>query len=218
MRTYDISCAKQTPRMNFPIRDLEDMTLEEIKNKCLSSCAKSNGNVSVCSKCKTPCAHGKRAVELLAKEMSDIPLYDGMTLIERAKLDNMRRRQKEENKEVSKEKRSKDNRLYISDWYGKAMASEDPVEWVMKAYNIDRKRASAKLRQWKKRHNTEEVTAPKVKEDAALIGFESVETKIDSLMKMQDEYKKKVSHYQNLYNEVSKKIDILCSAMDIINE
>lgn len=216
MRTYDISCAKQVPRMNFPIKDLEDMTLEEIKNKCLSTCAKSNGNISVCSKCQAPCVHGKRAVELLAREMSDIPLYDGKTLIERAKMDNLKRRQKEEKKEIFVQKKSKDNRLYISDWYSKAMESDDPVKWVMDTYNIDRKRASAKLRQWRKRHETKEENVVPVK--TKLNGFESVENKIDSLMKMQDEYKKKMIEYQNLYNEISKKIDILCSAMDIINE
>ena len=222
MRTYDIAHVKQGTVVGYPPKPLQDMTLEEIKKKYI--CAKANGDISVCSKCLTPCDYGKRAIQLAANEVySDppVPLYGGMTLIERARQENMLRRQQKEKKEENKEmKKSKDNRIYIENWYEKAQASGDPIKWIMEQYNIDRTKAMAKVCQWRNRHKTEEpkkvLLAEKPKEIPA--GFESVETKIDSLMKQQDEYKQIILKYQKLYDEVSSKIDVLCRAMDIVNE
>ena len=80
----------------FPATPLQDMTLEEIKKKYLKMCAKAQGDPAVCSKCSAPCAEGKRAIQLLANQVYNdppIPLYGGKTLIEKAREENMLRRQ-----------------------------------------------------------------------------------------------------------------------------
>ena len=92
----------------FPVVPLQDMTLEEIKKKYLKMCAKANGNPAVCSKCKTPCPEGKRAIQLIANEVYNdppVPLYGGKTLIEKAKEENMLRRQKMEEEKKKEERR-----------------------------------------------------------------------------------------------------------------
>ena len=103
MRKYDIPHVAN-PRINYyPVKELGEMTLEEIVKKYIKTCGKADGNVAVCSKCKTPCEHGKRAIQLLANKIYDnppIPLYGGKTMIERAKEENMKRREAEKNGEL----------------------------------------------------------------------------------------------------------------------
>lgn len=227
MRHYDIAYVPQGTVVGYPVKPLQDMTLDEIKQKYLKTCAKSNGDVSVCSRCQSPCREGKRAIQLLANEVYDnppIPLYGGKTMIERAKEENMLRRQKME----EEKKKSKDNRVYIEDWYEKAVESGNAVKWVMEQYGITRTKAKAKIYSWKYRHketekkadnNTAETPIPENTKD------ESFETKMEALMKQQEKYKQLMVEYQKQYEQakqdydlLSKKIDILCSAMDIMNE
>ena len=54
---------------------------------------------------------------------------------------------------------------------------------------------------------------------------EGIETKIDKLMKLQEEHKRIMDkHYEaylkekEVYEDLAKKIDVLCSAMDIMSE
>ena len=212
----------------FPAVPLQDMTLEEIKKKYLKMCAKSYGDVSVCSQCPTPCPEGKRAIQLVSNQVYDdppIPLYGGKTLIEKAREENMLRRQQKE----LKPKMSKDNRMYIDDWYEKAEASGDPVKWVMDNYNISKTKAKSKIYAWRYRHQEPKEVKEEVKEEPKVIKEEpkepnSIEAKIDVLMKLQEKHKKIMQEYleqyekakQN-YEEISKKIDILCNAMDILD-
>ena len=221
MRTYDIAYVKQGTVVGYPVKPLEDMMLSEIKQRYLKICAKSNGSVSACKECASPCKYGERAIEL---STADVPLYNGMTLIERAKLDNLKRR--EEKKEETMEKKSKDNRKFIKDWYKQAMATDDPVNWVMNTYNIDRKKAMAKLYQWRVRHIEEQKTDI-VAEKKSTTSFDAnnLESKLDILMKAQEQQKKLMVSLQEQYNlakenydVITKKIDILCTAMDIVNE
>ena len=236
MRTYDIAYVPQGNVRAYPAKPLQDLTLEEIKRKYIAMCAKANGQISVCSTCLGPCEYGKRAIELLANEVTEdkVPLYNGMTLVERAKQENLRRRQKLEQEKESKEntvqKKSKDNRLYIKDWYSQAIASGDPIKWAMEHYGIDKIKARAKIYAWERRHkirvpetSPEKYTQRPVEICAA--GFETVEAKINSLMKQQEEYKKMMEDLQAQYDKakisyetIGKKIDVLCSAVDIINE
>lgn len=233
MRHYDIARVGGGTVVGYPAKPLQDMSFEEIKNKYLKTCAKSNGNVSVCSKCPTPCTEGKRAIQLLANEVySDppIPLYGGKTLIEKAREENMMRRKEKEEMKEEKPRKSKDNRQYIDDWYEKAEASGDPVKWVMETYNMTKTKAKHKIYNWRYRHiedqpktETKEMETPKVESTLGVAG--SIESKMDALMKLQEKHKKVMLEYQQLYekakqnyDEISKKIDVLCNAMDIMNE
>ena len=224
MRTYDIAYVPRGCTVGYPTKPLEELRLDEIKKKYITTCAKAKGNLSVCKTCSTQCEYGKRALSLANGEVFEedvVPLYDGMTMIERAKLENMLRRQQK----GTEEKEMKSKRLFIKDWYKQALASGDPVKWVMDTYKIDRNKAMAKLCQWRNRHKVGEpkkdlmAEKPKaVVESVKTIGFEAVEVKIDSLMKTQEEYKQAMLKYQKLYDETKRKIDILCRAMDIVNE
>lgn len=226
MRTYDIAYVPRGTVVAYPPKPLKELSLDEIKKKYLTACAKANGDVNKCRTCQQ-CEHGRRAVQLSVERTytdDGTPLYDGMTLVEKAKQENMLRRKE---KEQMEKKVSKDNRSYIEDWYNKAMASEDPVKWVMEAYGIDKTKAKAKLYQWRLRHKEESVNEVKpVKEikQAAPIP-EGIETKMDKLMKLQEQYKQAMTEMQKQYDkmkaeyeEIGRKIDVLCSAMDIINE
>ena len=94
----------QNPRGFYPPIDMNKLSLSELKQKFIKNCGKANGDVSVCSRCKTPCAEGKRAIQLVANQVYNdppVPLYGGKTLIERAKEENMQRREAAEAKTVA---------------------------------------------------------------------------------------------------------------------
>ena len=232
MRSYDIARVGGGTVVGYPAKPLQDLSFEEIKNKYLKMCAKSNGDVSVCSKCPTPCTEGRRAIQLLANEVYNdppIPLYGGKTLIEKAREENMLRRKEKEEKKVDEPRKSKDNRQYIDDWYEKAVASGDPVKWVMDQYGMTKAKAKHKIYSWRYRHELTDkkddlkpVDKPVEEKNP---GFDKIESKLESLMQLQEKHKKIMIEYQQQYEkakqnyeEISKKIDVLCSAMDIVNE
>lgn len=247
MRHYDIPYVPNGPVNYYPSVPLQDMSLEEIKKKYIKTCAKANGNLSECSKCKSPCPEGKRAIQLVANQIYNdppVPLYGGKTLIEKAKEENMKRREelaKKENQTETITKRGKDGRKFIDDWYDKAMATDDPLKWVMDTYQISKTKAKNKIRMWEIRHpknNTEEpeqiketpvIEEPKIEvktEAIALVPKENnIEAKLEELMRQQEEHKKAMKEYQRLYDEakaeyekIKQKTDILCNALDILND
>ena len=256
MRHYDIPYVKNGPTNYFPATPLQDMTLEEIKKKHIKTCAKANGDVSKCSKCQSPCPEGKRAIQLIANSVYNdppIPLYGGKTLIERAQEENMKRREEAEKKkeeeakqkepEQVKTKKSKDGRVYIEDWFNKAMASEDPLVWIMDAYNISRRKAKQKIYGYRSLHpetrevtnsllsqetktetivKADELSSPAVTSD---VKEDRIENKLENLMKLQEEHKKAMDEYMRLYTEakaeyekIKQKTDVLCNALDILND
>ena len=232
----------------FPVVPLQDMTLEEIKKKYLRMCAKCNGDPSVCSKCPTPCAEGKRAIQLLSNQVYDdppIPLYGGKTLIERAKEENMQRRKLlEEQKQENKPKRHR-NHKDPEGWYEESLKAEDQLNFVMKMFNMTKAQARKKIYSYRYRNgltdknyktqNRGKITEHVIKETIETLAEDIavqnnleenvIEHKIDTLMKEQEKAKQEMDkRYQayleakNIYEGFSKKIDVLCSAMDIMNE
>ena len=152
----------QNPRAYYPPVDINKLSLDELKKKYLKMCGKSNGDVSVCSKCQTPCAEGKRATQLLANEVLDanIPLYGGKTLIERAKEENAARRAIEEGKKAKealvshaetkdetkeKPKKTKRSRFEVDEWWEASLAYGNQIEYLMKTYGVSKTQASKKL-------------------------------------------------------------------------
>ena len=237
----------------FPATPLQDMTLEEIKKKYLKMCAKAQGDPAVCSKCSAPCAEGKRAIQLLANQVYNdppIPLYGGKTLIEKAREENMLRRQKlEEEKKQKDEKKVPKEKQYIDNWYEDSLASGNQLNWVMEKFNMTKTQAKKKIYSYRYRNGltnkewftqgrggadpvvTEaeavreeiKIETPQPKQEAT--ANDTIESKIDSLMRKQAEYKAVMDeHYKEYlvaketYENFSKKIDVLCSAMDIMNE
>ena len=240
MRKYDIPYVQNVPAQYYPAVPLQEMTLEEIKQKHIKTCAKANGDVSECSRCKSPCPEGQRATQLVANMIYNdppIPLYGGKTLIEKAKEENMKRREEKEKIEESK-KVTKNKRIYIDGWYEQAMASADPVAWVMEAYACSKTKAKQKIYCWKNRHpeanetHPEESETPVIKETQESQTQPKIETKkdkfevkLEALMKQQEEQKKAMDEYMKLYQQakveyekIKQKTDVLCNALDILDE
>lgn len=241
MRKYDIPYVKNEKNYYPPV-DYRKMGLQELKKKYIDMCGKSGGLLSNCSKCEHPCQYGERAMQLLANEVYDephVPLYGGKTLIERAKEENMKRRaEKEQTMENQTTKVAKDGRQNMDGWYEMAVASGDPVAWVMKQFNMTKTKARSKIYSWRYRHPEDkakdEIEMPVLKDEPVkeepvakeeFIGNENIESKMEALMKTQEQYKAEMIERQRLYEEakakyeaISKKIDILCSAMDILND
>lgn len=231
MRHFDIPYVKNGPANYYPAKDLQEMTLDEIKKKYIKMCAKANGNISVCSQCKTPCAEGKRAIQLLANEVYNdppIPLYGGKTLIEKAREENMKRKEEKKVEKVN---------MYREGWYEEASASDDIVGWVMREFGIDRRKAKKKIYMYRYHHrdkdekpNIEDVKEmkkdyPQESKSENQTGVECFETKLEKLLALQEEQKKLMEKYkimyeqaQEEYNKIKHKTDILCSAMDILND
>lgn len=273
MRKYDIPHVAN-PRINYyPVKELGEMTLEEIVKKYIKTCGKADGNVAVCSKCKTPCEHGKRAIQLLANKIYDnppIPLYDGKTMIERAKEENMKRREAEKNGELlpvnsdnmstlfnalekakqdalgkeapQPKKESKKAKIKRGEWWEPSLESGDQVQWLIDNMELSKTQAKSKIYQYKWAHGMIETknkkeeqkveTKPQaelpkeeIKQEEPKIENGSIETKIEWLMHQQTKLEKEMAEYQKLYDEskakyekIKQKIDILCSAMDILND
>lgn len=258
MRKDGIPYVPNPPMHMYPSKDLEEMTLEEIVKKYLRTCGKSNGNVAVCSQCKSPCKEGKRAIQLLANKVYNdppIPLYGGKTLIERAREENMKRREKmgetnmsalakalEDAKKEALEKdgikteKKKRGHIVWDNWWEISLESGDQVKWIMDNMKLSKTQAKKKIYQYKWYHgmtgsaNAEKVEAKKevqkeVQTQRNDVFDASIESKLEALMKQQEECKKEVEKYQHLadearqkYEAIKKKTDVLCSAMDIINE
>ena len=254
MRTYDIPYVKQSAS-SYPPLDYKQMDINTLKKHYLDTCMKCRGNISVCSKCQSPCEYGKRAVQLKANEVYNnppVPLYGGKTLIEKAREENIKRRQateqqKSEEKNILQKVENQPNkkqRIIVEGWYDKAYESDNPLQWIMDTFGMTKAQAKSKvyshqhrypeLRTTKPLWKTEErkTTAVKQedKESNNEIKIETIESKpnqnllepleikINSLMKLQDEYKQKAEHYQKLYQETKTKVDALFEALNILNE
>lgn len=246
MRSYDVAYVKNGPYNPYPVVPLQEMTLEDIKKKYIKMCAKANGDVSVCSKCQTPCPEGKRAIQLIANNVySDppVPLYGGKTLIERAREDNMKRRaelEKAEKEKKEAEQKPKRTKVAIEDWFNKAMATDDPIQWIMDNLHVSKTKAKQKIYDYRYRHPevkandkiTKTIKPPEkhveekeVKTEDPPKTNERIESKLESLMRQQEEQKKAMNEYFRLYEQakveyekIKQKTDVLCNALDIMNE
>ena len=160
----------QNPKSFYPPVDIQKLTLEELKAKYLKLCGKSNGNLSVCSKCKTPCPEGKRAIQLLANEVNDdkIPLYGGKTMMEMAKADTKRNREEAEakklaeamelhseskTKESSEEKPKKRRYIKGDEWWEQSLAYGNQVEYLIKEFGLSKTQAKKKIYSYKVNNN-----------------------------------------------------------------
>lgn len=271
MSKYGVSFASSRNSHPFPVKELEDMTLEEIVQKHIRTCAKANGSLPECSKCKTPCKEGKRAIQLLSEKVYNdppIPLYGGKTLIERAKEENMKRREaenkavpvnsdnmgslinalekaKQEALGINKPqpvKESKKEKIKRGEWWEPSLASGDQITWLVENMGLSKTQAKSKIYQYKWAHGMIEGTSgrkkkvqePKKAKDVKeenkqpeeqKIENGSIETKIEWLMHQQSKLEKEMAEYKKLYDEakakhekIKQKVDILCSAMDILND
>lgn len=251
MRKFDVAYVPNVQQNYYPAKELEEMTLEEIVSKYIKTCGKANGNLATCSQCKSPCKQGKRAIQLLSNKVYNdppIPLYGGKTLIERAREENMKR--KEQNnlsplakalEEAQKKQPEHKKRTYMQwdGWWEESLTSENQLKWVMDNMKLSKTQARKKIYMYKYNHNllnkdaekdnksNDNKTVTEVKQETKQQDAPGVniETKIDALLKRKDDQKKAMEEYYKLYENakkeyemIEKKIDTLCSAMDIINE
>lgn len=239
MRKYDVAYVPNGPVHYFPAVPLQDMSLEEIKKKYIKMCGKANGDISVCSRCATPCAEGRRAIQLIANEVCDtkVPLYGGKTLIEKAREQNAERRRKmeeEKKPEIKPEKKKRTVSARYEGWWDESIESGDQVRWLMEKYGLTRTQAKKKVYQYRYNHGltnvrekvTEVVTpAAEVVIEKEEPKTDGIEAKLELLLKKQETHKKAMDKYMELYNKekeeydkIKQKTDILCSALDIVNE
>ena len=251
MRKSDIAYVPNPPVFKPP-ENWKNMSVEEIVKKYIKTCGKADGLVSVCSRCQSPCEYGKRAVQLLANKVYNdppIPLYAGKNMIEMAREENLRRRNQaeekqkiEESKNMNEKRSGKDGRMYLEDWYSKAMGTDDPVKWIMDNFQISKKKAMQKIYGWRSRH-PESKQETKEKEEENIVDNiavkvkaeelqkvkdstdERIEAKLESLIRQQEDQKKAMEECYKAYEQakaeyekIKLKVDTLCSAMDIMNE
>lgn len=233
----------QNPRVYYPPIDMNKLSLSELKQKFIKNCGKANGDVSVCSRCKTPCAEGKRAIQLVANQVySDppVPLYGGKTLIERAKEENKQRREAEEARKATEEIKkieseigSKAKRKYLKsdEWYEEAKKSGDPVKWLMDNYDCSRTQARKKVyyQETKEQKETPVVKSePKVKPEPEVklelkVEEEKKEPKSEDLVTKTLEQKidsmtKKQAEYKAKMEEYSKKYEEITTKINVLFE
>ena len=241
MRRSDVAYV-QNPAVYHPPVDYKKLPLKELVDKYIKMCGKANGQVSVCSKCQSPCEYGKRAVQLLSNEVYNdppIPLYGGKTLIERAKEENMLRRQKKEEEEKKMKRHSTRSLVTDDNWYENSLASGDQTKWLMSNYGLSKTQAKKKIYNYRQNHPDKVAAAQKAEEPAKEAVQEPVreiteepvvvekksndllvltmEQKMAELMKEQEDYKALMEKYTKLYYEAKEKVDVLCKAMDMFN-
>ena len=208
MRKYDIPYVRRGPAtFNIP-KPIEELSLEELKHKFIRTCGKANGNIKYCSEqCKTQCSEGKRAIELT----ESIPLYGGKTLIEKAREENAKRKEEKKNKDY----------IRWDGWWEESLASGDQVKWIMTNMGLDRAHAKKKIYQYKWYHGIKD---SKENKEERTLKDSSLEEKLEQLMNEQEKHKQKMNEYMTLYykekeeyDKYKEKADILCNAMDILN-
>lgn len=200
MRKYDIPYVRRGPATFSIPKPLEKLSLEEIKNKYIKTCGKANGRISYCSnECKMQCEEGKKAIEMSEYQ---IPLYDGKTLLEKAREENAKRKEKK--------------RSYIrhDGWWEESLAYGDQVEWLMTNLGIPRNKAKQKIYQYKWSHGllnkeSKEVSVGDIKKKIAQIKQEqkSRKKKLDEIRKLyykeKEEYEKNRKELETLNNAIS---------------
>lgn len=165
MRTSDIAYVPQGHVSSTPVPPLNEMTLQEITKRYLTSCIKSHGLVSECQKCKEKCPYGMRATMLAygtgAFGERAVP-YEG-SMLQAARMQNElnRKRQitvdalteelkktEEKIETVEKEMKEPKKRRKNADpegWYEEALKSGDAVKYVMDTFNRTKTQAKKKL-------------------------------------------------------------------------
>lgn len=244
MRKYDVAYVPNVPKNYYPVKELEDMTLEEIVAKHIKTCGKANGNLATCSQCKSPCKQGKRAIQLLSNKVYNdppIPLYGGKTLIEKAREENMKRRQgsavaslADALKEAQQKEPEKKKRQYVKweNWWDESLNSGDQLKWVMDNMKLSKTQAKKKIYMYKYnngllnkdtkeeikenvKEETKEEKAEVVKVQDAPAGS-NIETKIDALLKMKDAQKKAMDEYYKLYENAKKEYEKIEKKIDTL--
>ena len=165
MRTSDIAYVPQGHVATAPVPPLNEMTLQEITKRYLTSCIKSHGLVSECQKCKDKCPYGMRATMLAygtgAFGERAVP-YEG-SMLQAARMQNElnRKRQiavdalteelkKTEEKIETVEKEMKEPKkrrkgIDPEGWYEEALKSGDAVKYVMDTFGRTKTQAKKKL-------------------------------------------------------------------------
>lgn len=148
-----------------------------------------------------------------------------------------------QNKEIEQPEKKKKKYVQWDGWWEESIASGDQVKWLIDNMKISKTQAKKKIYMYKYNHGMlinketekkqkeetktiEEAKSVEISEPGSTKSSDStIETKIDTLLKMKDEQKKAMDEYFKLYEnakkeyeKIEKKIDTLCSAMDIINE
>ena len=135
-----------------------------------------------------------------------------------------------EKAEVKEEKKPKKKR---TEWWEPSLESGDQVKWLMENLGVSKTNAKKKIYQYKythgmlKEHPVKKPEPEKVEEvqSEAKPVESTIESKLEALMREQEECRKEMAKYQDLfnkaqekYNAIKRKTDILCSAMDILND
>ena len=129
MRKSDIVYNPPLPYVANDLKRVEDMSLEELNNRILKTCAKCHGDYTICEGCMG-CDEGRMLIMKLKEEPKN--KLSGIL-----KMKNM--------SPVAKQEEAK--KLYRD-----ALLSGDPVEYLMKACEITEERAKSRLSVYKKKY------------------------------------------------------------------
>ena len=232
----------QNPKSFYPPVDINKLSLEEIRTKYLKTCGKSNGNLSVCSQCKTPCPEGRRAIQLLANEVCDdkVPLYGGKTMIEMARAETKRKREEAEakklqesmelhaelKKEEKEEEKPKKRRYIKSDeWWEQSLAYGNQVEYLMKEFGMSRTQAKKKIYSFKANNKiVDEPVMPQLKTPSVEEPVKQEVRKMDSSNDLVaktfelkiDELMKLQGEYKAKAEEYAKKLKEVTEQIDVL--
>lgn len=170
MRTSDIAYVPHGTINIRPVPPLDEMSLQEISKRYLTTCVKSNGRVSECMRCKDKCPYGQKAVSIVYGTTDDraVP-YEG-SMLQMARMQNELNRQRKETtesltEELKKteeeietvEKEIKNAKRYRKSpdpegWYEEALKSDDPVQYVVEHFDRTKTQAKKKLYNYLRLH------------------------------------------------------------------
>lgn len=199
-------------------KDYKDMDLQELKTTYIKTCAKSHNSLAVCAECAGQCEYGRRALELIGGNITndkDVPLYDGMTLLQKAQEENRKRReQMEETNTVSKVETKTLRGRPRATWYEESTKAENQVAWTMEKFGITELQAKRKLASFRYNHGLTKAKAEKnsdicskIKQLEAIVAQKTQEIR---------EYEALLDTATNILNEAMTKLDVLRRANKIM--
>ena len=167
--------------------------ITNIKNKCYG-----------CFACYNVCPH--KAIEM--KE--NIPLYDGKTLLEKAREENMRRRNHNDARtlsEILQEPKQKRKNISWAGWWEESLASGDQTKWVMENMHLTKEQAKQKIYQKRWYQKSKAKSEPTFDEDYC------------NLRNDFREYKSELAELHELFKELKSSFDEVQKKLNkIINQ
>ena len=198
MRKYDIAYNPPLPNNGEIPKEIDEMSIDELEKRITDVCGKCGGDCTVCETCMG-CLEGRTLVNLI----NDVQAVDPMRGVRAMYGLSPAKKQ-----EIAK-------RIYMD-----ALTSGNPVEYIMKHCNLDRKNAQHRLSAYRKKYGHimefEEKMQNEPKDNIVKVPEKKIENEVmDSLIIKLE--KERVSLMKQV-DEMNRRIDKIDSAISIIRE